>query len=92
MQTKCKYAENCRESAINFTIIRHRIKEALNNAWKCVTYVFFCLIEILLRRLLKFDRYVLKRYLNIETPLYKAWWKHYAKSIQTQLNNQKKEI
>lgn len=31
-------------------------------------------------------RKVWKRYLNIETPLYKRWWKQNAADIQKQLN------
>ena len=32
------------------------------------------------------DRYVIKRYIGIEMPLYKIWWKSHSESIQKELN------
>lgn len=31
-------------------------------------------------------RYVWKRYFNIETPLYKLWWKGHSNKMQRKLN------
>ena len=42
-------------------------------------------LGFIVRSLLKFDRKVLKRYLNIETPLYKLWWREHSKHIQRKL-------
>lgn len=36
--------------------------------------------------ILKFDRYVLKRYFGIETPAYKTWWCKHAEETQQKLN------
>jgi len=38
-------------------------------------------------KLLSFDK-KLKKYLGIETPLYKAWWKAHSRQIQKELDNQ----
>lgn len=39
-----------------------------------------------LKSVLKFDKKILKRYFNIETPLYKLWWEAHSKSLQKKLN------
>lgn len=36
---------------------------------------------VVMRGMLRFDRYVLKRYFNIETPLYRCWWRAHVKKI-----------
>lgn len=41
---------------------------------------------VVIRGMLRFDRYVLKRYFNIETPLYRCWWKAHVKKIQQQID------
>lgn len=40
----------------------------------------------IVRFMLRVDRYVIKRYLGIETPLYKAWWANHSQCIQKQLD------
>lgn len=42
-----------------------------------------------IRSVAKFDRKVVKRYLNIETPLYKLWWSVYKEQMQSKLNADK---
>lgn len=44
------------------------------------------LLECIVLRQANFDRRVIKRYLNLETPLYKLWWKEHCKSIQKKLD------
>lgn len=39
-----------------------------------------------LKSILKFDKRILKRYFNIETPLYKLWWATHSKCMQKKLN------
>lgn len=48
-------------------------------------------IGFMLRSILKFDKKVLKRYFNIETPLYKWWWKEHSASIQRKLDKRRNE-
>lgn len=43
-------------------------------------------IRFAVRAACKFDRFVLKRYLGIETPLYKVWWRRRSESIQRELD------
>lgn len=43
-------------------------------------------IGFIVRSILKFDKKVLKRYFNIETALYKCWWKAHSESIQKKLD------
>lgn len=42
------------------------------------------LTATILRPILRFDRYILKRFFGIETPLYKMWWK--KRSIWNQIS------
>jgi hypothetical protein len=44
------------------------------------------LMPIFVALALCFDRHVLKRYFNIETPLYKAWWKRHSAKMQVRLD------
>lgn len=38
--------------------------------------------------MLKFDRFVVKRYFGVETPLYKLWWHNHVAYIQHKLDAQ----
>lgn len=51
---------------------------------------FFWLLRKAVRSQLKFDRFIIKRYLNLETPLYKLWWNTHAKSLHEKLQKQHK--
>lgn len=44
------------------------------------------LIIATLRGILRFDRFVLKRYFNLETPLYKFWWRAHMERLQSELD------
>lgn len=48
-------------------------------------------LKHIVRLTLKFDRYVVKRYLNIETPLYKLWWSNHVALVQKKLENERDE-
>lgn len=43
-------------------------------------------IGFIVRSILKFDKRVLKRYFNIETALYKLWWKTHSEYMQKKLD------
>lgn len=47
-----------------------------------------CIVRMVLCNVLKFDKKVLKRYFNIETPLYKVWWDSHALYLQKKLDKQ----
>lgn len=32
------------------------------------------------------DRFIVKRYFNLETPIYKLWWRNHALAIQKKLD------
>lgn len=53
---------------------------------KTIGYILFVVLRAIVRTILRFDRKVLKRYLNIETPLYKIWWVQYAAMMQKKLD------
>ena len=42
------------------------------------------------RALVWFDRRVIKRYLGVETPLYKAWWREHCEIMQVLLDSKSK--
>ena len=62
--------------------------KAMEFLWR----VLFITIRIIVRSMLKFDSYILKRYFNIETPLYKFWWNNHTKVMQRKLNKYYKTI
>lgn len=51
-----------------------------------LTNIFWWICKKIVRSQLKFDRFVIKRYLNVETPLYKLWWNAHAKCMQDKLD------
>lgn len=44
------------------------------------------ILRLIIKGMLKVDRFVLKRYLNVETPLYKLWWNNHVGLIQNKLD------
>ena len=46
-------------------------------------------LKKVVRLMVKFDRYIVKRYLFLETPLYKIWWEAYVASIQKKLEKER---
>lgn len=49
-------------------------------------------IESVVRLMLWTSRKILKKYLNIETPLYKMWWKNNCKRVQKLLDKEHSEF
>lgn len=53
---------------------------------KTIGHILFVVLRFVVRTMLAFDRKVLKRFLNLETPLYKLWWSNHVEYIQKKLN------
>lgn len=53
---------------------------------KIIGHILFVIVRFVVRTMLAFDRKVLKRFLNLETPLYKIWWSNHVEYIQKKLN------
>lgn len=49
--------------------------------------IAYCILSAITVAALEFDRHVLKRHLNIETPLYRLWWKYHSESMQRKLDS-----
>ncbi len=45
---------------------------------KKIEKIVYTTLRFVVRSILKFDRYVIKAYTGIETPLYKMWWRQRA--------------
>lgn len=48
--------------------------------------ILMAICRVILKSLLWVARNIWKRYLGIETPVYKLWWKAHAENIQKQLD------
>lgn len=48
-------------------------------------------LRLVVRVMVKFDRFVVKRYLNIETPLYKFWWSNHVAFVQKKLEGERED-
>lgn len=49
--------------------------------------ILYVVLRFIIRDLmLRFDRKVLKRYLNIQTPLYRLWWSSHCQFVQAKLD------
>ncbi len=53
---------------------------------KTIGHILYVVVRFVVRTMLAFDRKVLKRFLNLETPLYKFWWSNHVEHIQKKLN------
>lgn len=53
---------------------------------KTIGHILFVMVRFIVRAMLVFDRKVVKRFLNIETPLYKLWWSNHKEYIQNKLD------
>ncbi len=53
---------------------------------KTIGHILFVMVRFIVRAMLAFDRKVVKRFLNIETPLYKLWWSNHKEYIQNKLD------
>lgn len=50
-------------------------------------HIMFVVLRFIIRDLmLRFDRKVLKRYLNVQTPLYRLWWSNHCQLVQAKLD------
>ena len=62
------------------------MKKFINMALHVIGHVLFVCLKWTVQMMLRFDRKVWKRYLNLETPLYKLWWNNHAKAMQKKLD------
>ncbi len=53
---------------------------------KTIGHILFVVLRFVVRSMLSFDRKVVKRFLNLETPLYKLWWSNHVEHIQNKLD------
>lgn len=56
---------------------------------KTMGKILYAIAVIAGRSVLKFDRKVVKRYLGIETPLYKLWWNDRKVIMQSRLDGER---
>lgn len=47
---------------------------------------FIRALRVITRAALFIDRHLVKKYLNIETPLYRLWWELHVVEMQRRLN------
>lgn len=66
------------------------MKDFLKYATELLGSVLMWFLVKIMRGITWFDRKVIKRYLGIETPIYKLWWKCNVENLQNQINNQVK--
>lgn len=62
-------------AAIGFAVISKGLGKLLLKACR-----------VLVRLQIRFDRFVVKRYLLLETPLYKVWWHFHKETMQRKLD------
>lgn len=65
------------------------MKREIDNLISALSEALSSLLAILAILAIRFDRKVLKRYLNIETPLYRLWHRSNVSNVQNMLNRQK---
>lgn len=53
---------------------------------RAIWHALFVAMKFTVQSVLKFDREVLKRHFNLETPLYKLWWKSHVRAMQRKLD------
>lgn len=67
----------------------------MKNFLKYIIEIIFnalmCSTKKTVRAIAWFDRKVVKRYLGLETPMYKLWWKCNMENLQNKINNQVKQ-
>ena len=54
--------------------------------WGRIEGLCYWIAKKTVRSMFWVDRYIIKRYLGLETPLYKIWWRDYSERIQDELN------
>lgn len=60
--------------------------ELVKEYLRTIAIVIFIIIRKVVRSWLYFDKQVIKRYIGVETPLYKIWWKNNVRLTQRRLN------
>jgi len=65
------------------------MKECKEFAWYLLC-LLGKLLEWCIKKSIRFclwiDRFIVKRYFNLETPIYKLWWRNHALAIQKKLD------
>lgn len=65
------------------------MKECKKFAWYLLC-LLGKLLEWCIKKSIRFclwiDRFIVKRYFNLETPIYKLWWRNHALAIQKKLD------
>ena len=65
------------------------MKECKEFAWYLLC-LLGKLLEWCIKKSIRFclwvDRFIVKRYLNLETPIYKLWWRNHALALQKKLD------
>lgn len=65
------------------------MKECKDFAWYLLCqlgkFLMWCVTKAI-RFCLWIDRFIVKRYFNLETPIYKMWWKSHALCLQKKLD------
>jgi len=65
------------------------MKECKEFAWYLLC-LLGKLLEWCIKKSIRFclwiDRFIVKRYFNMETPIYKLWWRNHALAIQKKLD------
>lgn len=65
------------------------MKECKEFAWYLLC-LLGKLLEWCVKKSIRFclwiDRFIVKRYFNLETPIYKLWWRNHALAIQKKLD------
>lgn len=59
---------------------------------KTIGHILFVVLRAIVQAVIRFDRKFWKRYFNVETPLYKAWWGQYAAMMQRKLDKERKQV
>lgn len=65
------------------------MKECKEFAWYLLC-LLGKLLEWCIKKTIRFclwvDRFIVKRYFNLETPIYKLWWRNHSLAIQKKLD------
>lgn len=62
------------------------MKQLMNKTLHVIGHVLFICLKWTVKMILRFDRKVLKRHFNLETPLYKLWWSNHTIAMQEKLD------
>lgn len=68
------------------------MKKSILFVLRIVGCVLYWITKRIVRSILYFDRNVLKRCFNLETPLYKLWWENNVKYVQKKLDERNMKL